>query len=181
MVLAASGTYMTYKGILYYKTMVLHIDPLEQYRSTGREFEDIIFFLTKPYLKYLNEISKGIQYVVNGKFKNKVQIPSKNEIGDIGHKINIASELLKEAVERGDFAKSSNNHLVVNLAHDLRMPLTSVLGHLDLALKDENLTKEQTKHCFTIAFKKSLRIEKLIVELVEITQINSVMLKSDKK
>ncbi|MGU3443573.1 ATP-binding protein [Bacillus cereus] len=194
MVIATGGTYMTYKGMLYYKAMVLHIDPLEKFRSTGRAFEDItfflilfillsiifFFFLTKPYLKYLNEISKGIQYVANGDFTNKVQIPLKDEIGDIGREINIASELLKEAVERGDFAESSNNHLVVNLAHDLRTPLTSVLGYLDLALKDENLTKEQIKHCFTIAFTKSLRLEKLIYELLEITRMNSGMLKPDK-
>lgn len=195
MVLAAGGTYMTYKGLLYYKTMVLHIDPLDQFRSTGRAFEDnnfflisfillsilFFYFLTKPYLKYLNEISKGIQYVANGDFTNKIQIPSKDEIGDIALKINLASERLKEAFERGDFAESSKNHLVVNLAHDLRTPLTSVLGYLDLVLKDENLTKEQIKNYFTIAFTKSLRLERLIDELLETTRMNSGMLKLDKK
>ena len=49
-------------------------------------------------------------------------------------------------MERGDFAESSKDQLIVNLAHDLRTPLTSVLGYLDLILKDENLTKEQIKH-----------------------------------
>lgn len=44
-------------------------------------------------------------------------------------------------MERGDFAESSKDQLVVNLAHDLRTPLTSVLGYLDLILKDENLTE----------------------------------------
>ena len=42
-------------------------------------------------------------------------------------------------MERGDFAESSKDQLVVNLAHDLRTPLTSVLGYLDLILKEENL------------------------------------------
>ncbi|MCI4253125.1 HAMP domain-containing histidine kinase [Bacillus sp. CCB-MMP212] len=195
MALAAGGTYMTYKGMLYYKTMVLHIDPLEQFRATGRAFEDITFFLiafivlsilfffllTKPYLKYLNEISKGIQYVANGDFTNKVQIPLKDEVGDIGREINIASERLKEAIERGDFEENSKNQLIVNLAHDLRTPLTSVLGYLDLTLKDEKLTKEQIKRCFTIAFTKSLRLERLIDELLETTRMNSGMLELDKK
>ena len=62
---------------------------------------------------------------------------------EISHEINVASEKLKEAVERGDFAESSKDQLVVNLAHDLRTPLTSVLGYLDLILKDENLTKNK--------------------------------------
>ena len=77
--------------------------------------------------------------------------------------------------------KVVKDQLVVNLAHDLRTPLTSVLGYLDLILKDENLTKEQIKHFSTIAYTKSQRLESLIDELFEITRMNYGMLKLDKK
>ncbi|MGQ0415795.1 ATP-binding protein, partial [Bacillus sp. HC-TM] len=117
----------------------------------------------------------------NGNFTNKVQVSSNDEFGNIAREINVASEKLKEAVERGDFAESSKSQLVVNLAHDLRTPLTSVLGYLDLILKDENLTKAQIKHFSTIAYTKSQRLESLIDELFEITRMNYGMLKLDKK
>ncbi len=195
MVLATGGTYLMYKVALYYKTMVLQIDPLNQFRSTGRAFGDIYLFvcpfivlsilffsfLTRPYLKYFNKISNGIQYLANGNFTNKVQILSNDEFGDIAREINIASKKLKEAIERGDFEENSKNQLIVNLAHDLRTPLTSVLGYLDLTLKDGNLTKEQIKRSFTIAFTKSLRLERLIDELLDTTRMNSGMLKLDEK
>lgn len=71
--------------------------------------------------------------------------------------------------------------MVVNLAHDLRTPLTSVLGYLDLILKDESLTKEQVRHFLTIAFTKSQRLERLIDELFEITRMNYGMLPLEKK
>ncbi|PFD99111.1 vancomycin resistance histidine kinase VanS [Bacillus cereus] len=196
-VLAAGVTYMVYTGLLCYRTYVLHIDPLVQFRATGRAFGVFgninfliflillsilfFFFLTKPYLKYFDEISNGIHYLANGDFTNKVPISSNDEFGDIAREINIASEKLKEAVERGDFAESSKDQLVVNLAHDLRTPLTSVLGYLDLILKDENLTREQIKRFSTIAFMKSQRLESLIDELFEITRMNYGMLKLDKK
>ncbi len=99
----------------------------------------------------------------------------------VAREINIASEKLKEAVERGDFAESSKDQLIVNLAHDLRTPLTSVLGYLDLILKDENLSKEQIKRFSMIAFAKSQRLESLIDELFEITRMNYGVLKLDKK
>ena len=86
----------------------------------------------------------------------------------------------KKPVERGDFAESSKDQLVVNLAHDLRTPLTSVLGYLDLILKDEKLTKEQIRHFLTIAFTKSQRLERLIDELFEITRMNYGMLPIEK-
>ncbi|MBJ8112439.1 GHKL domain-containing protein [Bacillus cereus group sp. N6] len=196
-VLAAVVTYMMYKGVFYFKTMVLHENLLEQFRKTGMAFGEFtlfyflipfillcvlfFFFLTKPYLKYFDEISNGIHHLSKGDFTNKVYIPSNDEFGDIAREINIASEKLKEAVERGEFAENSKNQLVVNLAHDLRTPLTSVLGYLDLILKEENLTKEQINYYSTIAFAKSQRLESLIDELFEITRMNYGVQKLDKK
>jgi signal transduction histidine kinase len=138
-------------------------------------------FLTRPYLKYFDEISNGIHHLANGDFTNQVRVSSNDEFGYIAREINVASEKLKEAVERGDFAENSKDQLIVNLAHDLRTPLTSVLGYLDLILKDENLTKEQIKHFSTIAFTKSERLESLIDELFEITRMNYGMLQLEKR
>ncbi|PGA96565.1 HAMP domain-containing sensor histidine kinase [Bacillus toyonensis] len=190
MILAAGVTYLIYEGLrIYYKLVVRYEEPLAQFRSIVRQIGDInffliifiplsimfFFFLTRPYLKYFDEISSGIHHLANGDFTKQVQVSSNDEFG------NIAREKLKEAVERGDFAENSKDQLVVNLAHDLRTPLTSVLGYLDLILKDENLSKEQIKHFATIAYTKSQRLESLIDELFEITRMNYGMLKLDKK
>ncbi|MGG1326673.1 HAMP domain-containing sensor histidine kinase [Bacillus tropicus] len=196
MILAAGITYFIYEGLrIYYKLVVRFEDPLAQFRSMIRQIGDVnffliifiplsimfFFFLTRPYLKYFDEISNGIHHLANGDFTNEVRVLSNDEFGDIAREINVASEKLKEAVERGDFAESSKDQLVVNLAHDLRTPLTSVLGYLDLILKDENLTKEQIKHFSTIAYTKSQRLESLIDELFEITRMNYGMLQLNKK
>ncbi|PFC34324.1 vancomycin resistance histidine kinase VanS, partial [Bacillus thuringiensis] len=65
--------------------------------------------------------------------------------------------------------------------HDLRTPLTSVLGYLDLILNEKNLTAEQIKYYSTIAFAKSQRLESLIDELFEITRMNYGVQQIDKK
>ncbi|HDR6316647.1 sensor histidine kinase [Bacillus cereus] len=196
MIFAAGITYLLYEGLrIYYKLVVRYEDPLAQFRSMVRQIGDInffliifiplsimfFFFLTRPYLKYFDEISNGIHHLANGDFTNQVRVSSNDEFGYIAREINVASEKLKEAVERGDFAESSKDQLIVNLAHDLRTPLTSVLGYLDLILKDENLTKEQIKHFSTIAFTKSERLESLIDELFEITRMNYGMLQIEKR
>ncbi|MGG0302594.1 HAMP domain-containing sensor histidine kinase [Bacillus albus] len=196
MIFAGGVTYIIYEGLrIYYKLVVRFEDPLAQVRSMVRQIGDInffliifiplsimfFFFLTRPYVKYFDEISNGIHHLANGEFTNEVHVSSNDEFGYIAREINVASEKLKEAVERGDFAESSKDQLIVNLAHDLRTPLTSVLGYLDLILKDENLTKEQIKHFSTIAFTKSERLESLIDELFEITRMNYGMLKLEKR
>ena len=100
---------------------------------------------------------------------------------DIAEDINMASEKLQKAVERGDFAENSKDQLVLNLAHDLRTPLTSVIGYLDFILEDDQLSQEQMIHYTTIAFTKSQRLEKLIDELFEITRMNYGMMTIEKK
>ena len=196
MLLSGSITYLIFKCLqLYYHTMVRQGDPLAQLRQFIESIGDFNFFfilfislsillfylLTKPYSTYFNEISIGIHSLARGNFKHRVKIQSNDEFGDISHAINLASEKLEEAIQRGDFSENSKEQLVVNLAHDLRTPLTSVLGYLDLILKDEKLTKEQVRHFLTIAFTKSQRLEKLIDELFEITRMNYGMLPIEKR
>ncbi|SFJ22370.1 Signal transduction histidine kinase [Paenibacillus sp. UNC496MF] len=137
----------------------------------------ILFFylFTKPYAAYFKAISRGIHGLAAGDFSSRVVIHSQDEFERIADDINLAGENLQRAVERGDFAESSKNQLVLNLAHDLRTPLTSVLGYLDFILRDEGLSKEQSAHYTRIAFTKSKRLEKLIDELFEVTRMNHGM------
>ncbi|MDD9270791.1 sensor histidine kinase [Paenibacillus sp. GCM10023248] len=195
MLISGAITYILYKVLQLYYTGVRAEEPLAQYRRIIREIGDLnffmivfiplailfFFFLTKPYATYFREISTGIHRLANGDFKSRVHIDSKDEFRSIADDINMASEKLQKAVERGDFAESSKDQLVLNLAHDLRTPLTSVLGYLDLILRDGQLTQEQVKHYTSIAFTKSRRLEKLIDELFEITRVNYGMLTIEKK
>ncbi|MFX3636993.1 MAG: sensor histidine kinase [Candidatus Pristimantibacillus sp.] len=186
MLFAGMITYLIYKlSQLYYYTTRFE-NPLTRLRYFMRDVGDVNFFLiifiplsiwfffllTKRYADYFRVISGGINQLAYGNFNSQITIPSKDEFGDISRDINLASEKLRLALERGDFAEDSKEQLVLNLAHDLRTPLTSVIGYLDFILKDDDLTPEQTKHYTTIAYTKSRRLEGLIDELFEVTRMN---------
>ena len=194
MLLSGGVTYAIYKALqVYYVENAKVGDPMANFRRFIRDVGDLNFFLiffvplailfffllTKPYSRYFREISTGINQLANGDFEGKVQIESNDEFGSIAADMNAAGEKLKKAVERGDFAESSKDQLVLNLAHDLRTPLTSVLGYLDVILRSDELTQEQIKHYTTIAFTKSKRLERLVDELFEITRMNYGMLTLD--
>ncbi|MFC4810221.1 sensor histidine kinase [Paenibacillus sp. GCM10023250] len=192
MLLAGLALFLAYKAVeSYYMADTRYADdPLFQLRhiiANGiGDFKfamllmiplTILFFylFTKPYAAYFKAISGGIHRLAAGDFGSRVVIHAKDEFGQIAEDINLAGENLQRAVERGDFAESSKNQLVLNLAHDLRTPLTSVLGYLDFILRDEELSKEQAAHYTRIAFTKSKRLEKLIDELFEVTRMNHGM------
>ena len=73
-------------------------------------------------------------------------------------------------------AEQKKNDLIVYLAHDLKTPLTSVIGYLSL-LRDEPQISEKLRERYTeIALNKAERLEELINEFFDITRFNlSVM------
>lgn len=184
-------TFLIYKSLqAYYHRNAYVGDSLSVVRSLMSRIGDINVFLilfiplsilffflfTKPYATYFDRISSGIHRLAVGDFDTPVRIASNDEFQTIAEDINMAGEKLREAIERGDFAESSKDQLVLNLAHDLRTPLTSVLGYLSYVLQAEDLPLSQIKHFTTIAYIKSQRLEKLIDELFEITRMNYGML-----
>ncbi|WP_027087126.1 sensor histidine kinase [Cohnella panacarvi] len=196
MIAAGILTYSLYKILQhYYRGNVKYGDKAAEWRGIVQTIGDLNFFLivfiplsfviffmlTKPYASYFERISAGIRSLAAGNLSTRVELKSGDEFEAVADDINKASEQLKTAIERGTFAESSKDQLVLNLAHDLRTPLTSVLGYLDLVLNNERLTAEQTRHYTTIAYTKSRRLEKLIDELFEVTRMSYGNLPIDKK
>ncbi|MBQ8504588.1 MAG: HAMP domain-containing histidine kinase [Clostridia bacterium] len=77
-------------------------------------------------------------------------------------------ESQKQAIE----AENKKNDLVMYLAHDLKTPLTSVIGYLTLIDESPELTREQRAKFTGIALDKAYRLEQLITEFFEITRFN---------
>ena len=74
-------------------------------------------------------------------------------------------QILKEEAGR-------KNDLITYLAHDLKTPLTSVVGYLSLLEEAHDLPAEQREKYVHITLEKALQLEKLINEFFEITRYN---------
>ncbi|THF74042.1 sensor histidine kinase [Cohnella fermenti] len=187
MLTSAALTYLLYRLLQnYYRKNARVGDTMDLLRSVLYKVGDLNFFLliflplailffylfTKPYVRYFRQISEGIHRLASGDFQARVSIDTNDEFEIIAEDINRAGEKLKTAVEKGDFAENSKDQLVLNLAHDIRTPLTSVIGYLDYILHNDNLTEERKKHYMNVAYTKSRRLEGLVEELFEITRMN---------
>lgn len=75
-----------------------------------------------------------------------------------------------EQVLRQEAARK--NDLITYLAHDLKTPLTSVVGYLSLLEEAPDMPEEQKEKYIHITLNKALRLEKLINEFFEITRYN---------
>ena len=77
---------------------------------------------------------------------------------------------LRIRTQQAQAAEQRKNDLVVYLAHDIKTPLTSVIGYLSLLNEDKSLSREQMARYIRIALEKAYRLETLINEFFEITR-----------
>ncbi len=94
------------------------------------------------------------------------------ELLEFSRKLKDFKYSLKENEQARFLAEQQKNDLVVYLAHDLKTPLTSVVGYLTLLEEAPELPSEQRAKYIGIALDKAYRLEQLINEFFDITRIN---------
>ncbi|WP_199873045.1 sensor histidine kinase [Inediibacterium massiliense] len=72
--------------------------------------------------------------------------------------------------------------MISNISHDIRTPLTSILGYLEALNKDKNLSDEERQYFLSIAYDKSEKLYKLLEEFFEISKLESedILIKVEK-
>lgn len=135
----------------------------------------IIYFLLfiKRIVKDMTYISDRIIDIADGKSDEKIIIERQDEIGEIAGRINEMTEQINQLITSERDALQSNKDLIACVAHDLRTPITSVKGYLDLALDTKHYDLEQRHKYVRIAQTKANRLEYLIHDLFNYTKLTS--------
>lgn len=135
----------------------------------------IIYFLLfiKRIVKDMTYISDRIIDIADGKSDEKIIIERQDEIGEIAGRINEVTEQINQLITSERDALQSNKDLIACVAHDLRTPITSVKGYLDLALDTKHYDLEQRQKYVRIAQTKANRLEYLIHDLFNYTKLTS--------
>ncbi|MEG2105852.1 MAG: HAMP domain-containing sensor histidine kinase [Clostridia bacterium] len=142
-------------------------------------FSGIFYYYWKKPWTYLNEIVKATQTIYE---QDSHTIELSEPLRDIESQMNQIKMSVLLSKQAAKEAEDKKNELVMYLAHDIRTPLTTVIGYLSLLSEASDMPAEQKAKYVDIALDKAERLEKLINELFEITRYNTktVTLKKEK-
>lgn len=151
----------------------------------------VFFDLMNITLKYLTDLSGAISEVTNGDYNVYIPVEYDDELGMLAANINALaitlkdkekeSAILKEnerlAFDAERNAEKQKNDLITNVAHDLRTPLTTIIGYLELLRSNPDLDKENIYKYSSIAYEKSKRLQTMMDDLFEFTTLNQAKVK----
>ena len=130
----------------------------------------IAFYLAMGrFTRWLDQIRAATQRLVDAPAE-PVSLP--RELAPIQADLNAIQRLLEARAEAARENEQRKGDLVAFLAHDLKTPLTSVVGYLTLLRDGPDLDEEQRAKFTGIALDKALRLEELLGEFFDITRMD---------
>ncbi len=135
----------------------------------------IFYFLllTRKVTGDLSDIADGISSMTRDREAGSLPVDRQDEIGEIARSVHQMTEELSRLMVSEREALQSNKEMIACLAHDLRTPLTSLSGYLNLAMDTDKYDVEQRQHFAEVAARKADRLEGLIQDLFDYTKLMS--------
>ena len=123
-------------------------------------------------MRYISRISSAMREIAEGDLNITLDVEGDDEFADMAENLNNLVEELRQLMDKERESERTKNELITNVAHDLRTPLTSIIGYLELLSGPVKLNEEMQKKYLDITYKKSKRLQKLIEDLFGFTKLN---------
>ena len=127
----------------------------------------ILAKLLKVKFSYINQIEKELQILEGGNLEYPITIKGEDEISNLARGIEQMRLSIIENQEKEKKMQQANKDLVTAMSHDLRTPLTTLTGYLEILNMDREKSPEQKKRFLQLSLDKTKEIKDLSDELFE--------------
>lgn len=143
----------------------------------------VMYFIliSHRFVVYVREIISGVEKMKSGDFQAEIPVRGEDEFSEIAYSINEMCRNLSETLEAQKTVEKTKDELITNVAHDLRTPLTSILGYLDLLSQGDFLTEDQKQKYLGIVSSKARQLETLVKDLFDYTRYDKDKVKIKKE
>lgn len=174
---------LTIENNIYYFIMIKELDGISIYTYevsyviavvlASLLFIYLIYFGIRKKVKYIEYISSSINEISKGNLNYNIDKIGQDELSIVADQINIMEGNLLNMIERERKADKSQRELITNISHDLKTPLTVILGYLDIIRSKSYKTEEDEVQYLDAVYKKALVLQKMILDLFELVKLGN--------
>jgi signal transduction histidine kinase len=155
---------------------------LEQHEQIIRKFEKIyavaigigillIFGLSALLTRPIKVLSEATRKIAGGNYKERIKVTSTDEVGQLAENFNQMAFAVEEKVQELSDSARQKEDFVANFAHELKTPLTSIIGYANRIYQKE-LPREEQKQAAWYIWNEGMRLESLSKKLMDLTVLN---------
>ncbi len=125
------------------------------------------FWLTRP----IKRLTRVTEKIADGNYEERIEEKGRDEVSQLAVNFNHMADAIEEKIMRLQNNAREKEDFVANFAHELKTPLTSVIGYADRIYQKE-LSREEQKKAAWYIWNEGMRLEALSHKLMELTLLN---------
>ncbi|MBC8468172.1 MAG: HAMP domain-containing protein [Planctomycetes bacterium] len=131
----------------------------------------VAYFLSRSITFPISRMQEAAQRIAKGDFSRKVNIKSKDELGDLAKSLNIMAAELQQKMDNLKRMDRVRTDFVANVSHELKTPLTLIKGYIE-TLEDRAIDdKEKARKFISIIKEHASRLENIIEDLLSLSEL----------
>ncbi len=121
----------------------------------------------------LRKLCQSVSSVKDGDYSVRADLHLKNEFKELQDAFNAMAERIEQETALRRQAEENRKKLVLDISHDLKTPLAGIMGYAELCLDSDDITDEQRRAYLNTIYKNSVRANNLIVDMFELSRMES--------
>ncbi|MDR2587756.1 MAG: HAMP domain-containing protein [Coriobacteriales bacterium] len=127
----------------------------------------LVFALARWTTAPIRSLSRATRSIAQGHYRERVPVRSSDEIGELTEDFNQMAEGLAQTVRELELSVEREHDFVASFAHELKTPLTSIIGYADL-LRSGRLADDDAQLAASYIFSEGRRLESLSMKLLDL-------------
>jgi len=121
----------------------------------------------------LKSLCNSAHRLKEGDYSSRVELNLKNEFGELESIFNEMAQQIEQEISLRKQSEENRKRLVLDISHDLKNPLSSIMGYAEYCKNRPELSEEERSMYMNIIYENSLRANNLISDLFELSKMES--------
>ena len=123
------------------------------------------------FVRPLKQLTRFAARIAEGDYSSRVSIHTRDELGELADTCNNMADAIQKSIDTLTRTAIQKEDFVANFAHELKTPLTSVIGYADM-IYQKDLTKEEVRNAAWYILDEGMRLEELSRKLMDLIALN---------
>lgn len=160
-----------YKEKMNYYTLFIKLDVL-----ICSLFAIFMFFISRLITKPINILIDSTKKISLGQYSERVEIKSKDEFNILSNHFNVMTQTIEDKINELEIANIEKETFINNLTHELKTPLTSIIGYANL-IRSSKYDEELFFKASDYIYKEGKRLEQMAFKMMDLIYAKSQEIK----